>query len=238
MWTSHRRTLHTSILITLCNLFGERANDLPCISEVHITTRSHYIYPVTTIGVGSICEGRVHRGYSNDSLIGTWVWFVVTTIIPCSEDDNPSLHWCICLLIAILITPCPFDEVVNSFLHRGRNNCDICCVAIPPRVLANNSSVIGWIDKSTRCICPFLTHTEDLTTHQPYTTSCCTIASCDTTDTDAVIITGGDCTCYVCAMWDIIREQSTIILNEVEAIDIINEAVVIIIFILHSILLC
>ena len=110
-----------------------------------------------------------------------------------------------------------------------RNGRDICLEDIAPRVLTDDSTIIGTVVHSSCATPTFILTTEDLAAHQADTGALRTITAGDTRDTDIVVGTCADCPRHVCPMGFVIRVDRPIVMDEVEAIDIIDKSIVVII---------
>ena len=110
-----------------------------------------------------------------------------------------------------------------------RNGRDICLEDIAPRVLTDDSTIIGTVVYSSCATPSFILTTEDLAAHQANTGALRTITASDTSDTDIVVGTCADCPRHVCPMGFVIRVDRPIVMDEVEAIDIIDKSIVVII---------
>ena len=225
--TSHRGTLHIAVVLTR-DLLGERTEDFT-LRIVSVTTRSRDIDPVPTVGVVGRLPVRSHRTDSHDRRISPWEGAVVQPIVTSSEDDYPTLHRRVGQLIPILVTAGILDEVVNSSLLALRDSGDVGLVDIAPRVLADDSTVIGTVDDSVGAVTAFTFAPEDLTAHQASPRAFGTIPPSDTSDADTIVVAGCDRTCDVRTVGLIVGVDLTIVVDEVEAVDIVDEAVAIIV---------
>ena len=194
-----------------------------------VTTRSRDIDPVPTVGVVGRLPVRSHRTDGHDRRISPWEGAVVQPIVTSSEDDYPTLHRRVGQLITILVAASVLDEVVDSSLLALRDSGDVGLVDIAPRVLADDSTVIGTVDDSVGAITAFTFAPEDLTAHQASPRAFGTIPPSDTSDADTVVVAGCDRTCDVCTVGLIVGVDLTIVVDEVEAVDIVDEAVTIIV---------
>ena len=225
--TSHRGTLHIAVVLTR-NLLRERTEDFT-LRIVSVTTRSGDIDPVPTVRVVGRLPVRSHRTDSHDRRISPWEGAVVQPIITSSEDDYPTLHRRVGQLIPILVAAGVLDEVVDSGLLALRDSGDVGLVDIAPRVLADDSTVIGTVDDSVGAVTAFTFAPEDLTAHQASPRAFGTITPSDTSDADTVVVAGCDCTCDVSTVGLIVGVDLTIVMDEVEAVDIVDKAVAIIV---------
>ena len=224
---SHRSTLHIAVVLTR-DLLRERTEDFT-LRIVSITTRSRDIDPVPTVGVVSRLPVWSHRGNSHHRSISPWEGAIVQPVVTRSEDDYPTLHRRVGQLIPILVTTGVLDEVVDSGLLALRDSSDVGLVDIAPRVLADDSTVIGTVDDSVGAVTAFTFAPEDLTAHQASPRAVGTIPPSDTSDADTIVVAGCDRTCDVRTVGLIVGVDLTIVVDEVEAVDIVDEAVAIIV---------
>ena len=225
--TSHRGTLHIAVVLTR-NLLRERTEDFT-LRIVSVTTRSGDIDPVPTVGVVGRLPVRSHRTDGHDRRISPWEGAVVQPIVTSSEDDYPTLHRRVGQLIPILVAAGVLDEVVDSGLLALRDSGDVGLVDVAPRVLADDSTVIGTVDDSVGAVTAFTFAPKDLTAHQASPRAFGTITPSDTSDADTVVVAGCDCTCDVSTVGLIVGIDLTIVMDEVEAVDIVDKAVAIIV---------
>ena len=136
-------------------------------------------------------------------------------------------------MIAISITACHLNKIVYCLFQQLRHSRNTSFKRVSPRVLADNSSVVGRIFYGRSGISLLVFVSKNLATHKSHATTWCSIASSNTRNALSIVVTSRNSAGHVGAMPFVVgfylAPNNIFCLNKVVAIDIINKSVSIIV---------